>query len=92
MAFLQADDRSRIFLGQTTHQFKLFLRALAFGNVVICFENGGAISLGIALRCPARKHGDTCAVAPCVNKFAFPTIVAIQLFVNFLERLRESCL
>src|SRR5205809_2307021 len=43
------------------------LRAFAFGDIIVCFQNVRAVSLRIAVQRPPREHGHASAIAPRVN-------------------------
>src|SRR5204863_9580892 len=65
------------------------LRAFALADIVVRFQNIRAVSLGIAVQRPTREHGQAFAVAPRVNDFALPIVIANQLLVDSWQRLRE---
>src|SRR5215211_7354641 len=52
------------------------LRAFAIADIIICFQNICPVSLRIAVQRPAREHGQAFAVAPPMNDFALPVVIA----------------
>jgi hypothetical protein len=61
--------------------------ALSSGNLGIRFEDQTRPALRIAIERPTANDDNFCAVFAGMNKFATPTVIALEFFANIGERL-----
>ena len=86
-SLFQPDDWRGVFYGQTAGEFERLFSAFARSDIVVCFQDIHAISLRVAVKRPAREHGQTAAVPRGMNDLAFPVISTKQLLVDLRQRL-----